>query len=111
MMIETEFGQFELVKDYREAFNLEMFIERYVPVSFNKYAYIVGDISAEKLRLRGFNKDPHSVNGYTRIPDYLNESCNFNCAYFILKRVENKQKQKNPKLNKKQNKGKDETVE
>lgn len=87
MIIETEFGTFELVKDYKEAFDLDMFVERYVPVAFNKYTYIVGDVSAEKLRLRGFNKDPKSLNGFTRIPDYLNESCNFNCAYFILKRV------------------------
>eukprot|EP01156_Anaeramoeba_ignava_P019506 Anaeramoba_ignava/a96442_4.p2 GENE.a96442_4~~a96442_4.p2 ORF type:complete len:109 (-),score=12.65 a96442_4:179-505(-) len=98
MIIETEFGQFELVKDYREAFNLEMFIERYVAVAFNKYTYIVGDVSSEKLRLRGFNKDPKSTNGFTRIPDYLNESCNYNCAYFILKRLDTKGKRKKEKL-------------
>lgn len=107
-MIETEYGTFELIKDYREAFNLEMFLERYVPVAFNKYAYIVGDVSAEKLRLRGFNKDPKSQNGFKHIPDYLNESCNFNCAYFILKRVDNKQAKKKDK---KQDTSEDETVE
>lgn len=95
MTIETEFGQFELVKDYKEAFNLDMFIERYVPVAFNKYMYIVGDVSSEKLRIRGFNKDPKSPNGFTRIPDYLNESCNYNCAYFILKRIGNGSRSKN----------------
>ncbi len=108
MIIETEYGEFELVKDYREAFDLEMFLERYVPVAFNRYTYIVGDVSAEKLRLRGFNKDEKSNNGFTRIPDYLNESCNFNCAYFILKRVSNKKKKKKEK---KQDNQKDETVE
>ena len=111
MIIETEFGKFELLKDYREAFNLEMFIERYVPVTFNKYAYIVGDVSAEKLRLRGFNKDSKSLNGYTRIPDYLNESCNLNCAYFILKRIDSKQKTKKGKAQKAEKTSKDETVE
>ncbi len=108
MMIETEYGQFELIKDYREAFDLEMFIERYVPVAFNKYTYIVGDVSSEKLRLRGFNKDPKSANGFKHIPDYLNESCSYNCAYFILKRVGNK---KSTKKTKNKNKPKDETVE
>ena len=111
MMIETEFGDFELVKDYKEAFNLEMFIERYVPVAFNKYTYIVGDVSAEKLRLRGFNKDPKSPNGFTRIPDYLNESCNFNCAYFILKRVGNPKKSKNTDNDDASDDLEDETVE
>lgn len=90
MIIETEYGEFEVIKDYREAFDLDMFTERYVPVAFDKYTYIVGDVSSEKLRLRGFNKDPKSTNGYTHIPDYLNESCSFNCAYYILKRISNK---------------------
>ena len=106
MIIETEFGTFELIKNYREAFDLEMFIERYVPVAFHKYTYIVGDLSSEKLRLRGFNKDPKSLNGFTRIPDYLNESCNFNCAYFILKRKEDQKKNK-----KHHEESEDETVE
>lgn len=108
MIIETEFGQFELIKDYKEAFNLDMFIERYVPVAFNKYTYIVGDVSSEKLRLRGFNKDPKSQNGFTRIPDYLNESCNFNCAYYILKRLNDK---KTSKKNNTDEDLEDETVE
>ena len=111
MIIETEFGQFELVKDYREAFNLDMFIERYVNVAFDKYTYIVGDVSSEKIRLRGFNKDPNSPGGFTRIPDYLNESCNYNCPYFILKRVEEKGKPKKKQKRKKVVKEEDESVE
>jgi len=87
MIVETKFGTFEIIKDYRETFNLEMFNERYVDVAFDRYTYIVGDLSSEKLRLKGFNTDPKSTNGYKRIPDYLNESCNYNCGYYILKRV------------------------
>ncbi len=87
MIVETEFGNFEILKDYREAFDLVKFQERYVNVAFDKYTYIVGDLSSEKLRLKGFNTDAKSKNGYKRIPDYLNESCSFNCAYYILKRV------------------------
>jgi len=87
MIVETEFGKFEILKDYREAFDLVKFQERYVDVAFDKYAYIVGDMSSEMLRLKGFNTDSKSKNGYKRIPDYLNESCSFNCAYYILKRI------------------------
>jgi len=87
MLIDTEFGQFELVKNHREAFDLLKFQERYVDVAFDRYTYLVGDMSSEKLRIKGFNSDPKSPNGYKRIPDYLNESCNMNCAYYILKRV------------------------
>jgi len=87
MIIETEFGKFELLKDYREAFDIVKFQERYVKVTFDKYTYIVGDVSSEKLRLKGFSKDPKSKRGFKHIPDYLNESCAFNGPYFILKRV------------------------
>ncbi|MCD4827667.1 MAG: DUF1027 domain-containing protein [Acholeplasmataceae bacterium] len=89
MLIETEFGNFELLKDYRETFDLLKFTERYVDVAFDRYTYLVGDMSSEKLRIKGFNSDPKSSNGYKRIPDYLNESCNFNCGYYILKRLKN----------------------
>jgi len=78
-MIETLHGEFELVKDYREAFILDDFNKRYIDV-FNVYPYVVGDYSAGLLRLKGFTKD-----NYTKIPDYLVESCAPNCAYFILK--------------------------
>ncbi|MCK9235682.1 MAG: YutD-like domain-containing protein [Acholeplasmataceae bacterium] len=87
MIIETPHGTFEIIKDYREAFSLELFNEKYVDVAFDRYVYLVGDVSSEKLRIRGFSTDPKSPNSYKKIPDYLNESCNFNCPYFILKRV------------------------
>lgn len=87
MIIETEFGEFELIKDHRECFDLVKFQERYVDVAFDRYTYIVGDMSSSMLRLKGFNSDPKSPNGYKRIPDYLNESCQVNCAHYILKRM------------------------
>ncbi len=78
-MIETMHGEFELVKDYRDAFILDDFNKRYIDV-LNVYQYVVGDYSAGLLRLKGFTKD-----NYNNIPDYLVESCAPNCAYFILK--------------------------
>jgi len=91
MIIDTEFGQFEMIKDYREAFDLVKFQERYVDVAFDIYTYLVGDISSGMLRIKGFNSDPKSPNGYKRIPDYLNESCQLNCAHYILKRMKPEQ--------------------
>ncbi len=87
MIIDTEFGQFELIKNYREAFDLQKFQERYVDVAFDRYTYLVGDMSSSILRIKGFNSDPKSPNGFKRIPDYLNESCQVNCAHFVLKRL------------------------
>lgn|SRR5690554_1746605 len=90
MIIETEHGIFELVKNHREAFDLLKFNEKYVDVAFDRYPFLVGDISADILRIKGFNSDPKSPRGFNAIPDYLNESCNINAAFFILKRVKEK---------------------
>ena len=79
-MIETEHGLFELIKDYKEALEVKAFNERYVAY-LNKYQYIVGDYSADMLRLKGFTKD-----NYETIPDYLMESATPNAPYFVLKR-------------------------
>ena len=93
MIIETQFGDFELVKNYRDGFDIATFNEKYVNVAFDRYTFIVGDVSAGITRLKGFANDPKSPNSFKKIPDYLNESCNMNTAYFILKRVK-KQQQK-----------------
>lgn len=89
-MITIEHMNFELVKNYRDAFDEEHFIEKYSEL-LNKYDYIVGDVGYEKLRLAGFYREnKRKVEPDKRanaIQDYLNEYCNFGCAYFILRKV------------------------
>lgn len=80
-MVETEHGNFEVIKDYKEALEIKLFNERYVSY-LDKYAYIVGDFSADMLRFRGFTKENRST-----ITDYLIESCTPNAPYFVLKRI------------------------
>lgn len=79
--------EYSIVKNYRDGFNKDAFIERYDPF-FEKYDFIVGDWAHEKLRLRGF----YQLNR-KRVPrdqqidfleDYLKEYCSFGCAYFVL---------------------------
>lgn len=82
-MIESIHGEFILIKNHRDAFVLDDFNKRYTDV-FDIYPYIVGDYSAGLLRLKGFTLD-NETNGYNTIPDYLAESCQMNCPYFILK--------------------------
>ena len=84
-MIYTDFGEFELIQNYRDAFVLDDFIHRYVEC-FDRYMYIVGDYSSGLLRLKGFN-NLGKGNSKKNIPDYIAESCVFNCPYFILKNV------------------------
>ncbi len=80
-MIETEHGNFEVVKNYKEALEIKAFNERYVGF-LDKYKYIVGDYSAAMLRFRGFTEENRST-----ITDYLIESCTPNAPYFVLKRI------------------------
>ncbi len=83
-MIETDYGTFELIKDHKEAFDVKTFNERYVDY-LDQYVYIVGDLSADMLRLKGFGEKDND-----KIFDYLIESSTPNAPYFILKRVKDK---------------------
>jgi uncharacterized protein YutD len=86
-MIEIQNREYELIKDYRDAYNLEQFKKRYSEM-LDKYDVIVGDIASDMLRLKGFSlKEQNNLSHVSTIPDYLNESCNYNTPYFILKRV------------------------
>lgn len=90
MIVETKFGKYDIVKNFKDAFDITAFEGRYIEEVYDKYTYILGDISGTILRLKGFSSDPKSKNSYLTIPDFLIESCAFECAYFILKR--NKEK-------------------
>ena len=86
--IETTVGNFELISQTKDAFDIVKFQERYVD-TFDRFDYIVGDIASDLLRLKGFTSDLKNKHNYKTIPDYLNESCNYQCGYFILKRIKN----------------------
>lgn len=89
-MITIDHMNFELMENYRDAFDEEQFMGKYSEV-LNKYDYIVGDIGYEKLRLAGFFRDNKKQverdKKYSAIEDYLSEYCNFGCAYFVLRKV------------------------
>lgn len=87
MIVETEHGKFDLIKNYRDAFDVVSFNARYVDVTFKQYDYLVGDVSSGILRLKGFRDNERGKTSYNLIPDYLNDSCNYNVPYFILKRI------------------------
>ena len=89
-MIKIDDKYFELIEDYREAFNEEQFAKRYSEI-LDKYDYVVGDICYEQLRLKGFYKDANKKvdmsKRFSTIQDYLLEYCNFGCPYFVLRRI------------------------
>lgn len=81
--------EYEIVTDYREAFDMEAVVARYSEI-LAKYDYILGDWGYNQLRLKGFYEDKHPKSAFdtkiSTVQDYLYEYCNFGCAYFILKR-------------------------
>lgn len=95
-MIEINGQQFELIEDYKNGWDIEVFKERYSEV-LDRFDYIVGDWGYDQMRLKGFY---HS--GHAKVPkdslidslrDYLHEYCNFGCAYFVIKRIKDKEAQ------------------
>ena len=61
MKVIVENIEYEIIKDNRESFNKEDFINRYTDY-FSSYDYVVGDYAYGKLRLKGFydDKNPKS---------------------------------------------------
>lgn len=86
-MIETKFGNYDMIKNYREAFDILQFEMKYIEECFDKYKYIVGDVSSGILRLKGFSENSKDKNYFKNIPDYLAESVGMNYPYYILKRL------------------------
>ena len=87
--IEVNNKKYELIKNYKEAFNEEEFLQKCTDY-FYDYDYIVGDIAYGKLRLKGFydekSKKVKKINNFTYIDDYLKNYCANDCKYFILKK-------------------------
>ena len=88
--IEVENNKYELIVNYKDAFDKEEFINKCTDY-FYDYDYIVGDIAYSKLRLKGFynksNKKVNKINNYQNVDKYLIDNCANDCKYFILEKV------------------------
>ena len=89
MDIEVNKQKYELIKNYKEAFDKEEFLSKCTDY-FYDYDYIVGDIAYGKLRLKGFydskNKKANTINNYKNIEEYLKNNCAVDCRHFIVKK-------------------------
>lgn len=87
--IRLQGNKYQLISNYKEGWNEQAFRKRYSEI-LEKYDYIVGDWGYGQLRLKGFFEDDHvKATRQTKIShlkEYLNEFCNFDCAYFVLKK-------------------------
>ena len=88
----VEDKEYEIITNYKDAFNLEEFILKYTDY-FYDYDYIVGDIAYNKLRLKGFydegNKNVKEINNIKYLNDYIKNYCAHDCKYFVLKKLNN----------------------
>ncbi|MBM0828862.1 YutD family protein [Staphylococcus epidermidis] len=87
-MIKVDQQYFELIEEYRECFDEEIFSARYSDI-LDKYDYVVGDYGYDQLRLKGFYKDSNKKaeisKRFSSIQDYILEYCNFGCPYFVVR--------------------------
>ena len=85
--------EYEIIKDYKNALNIEELKEK-ITDYFDNYDYILGDYSYDKLRLKGFCENSNeifkNINDYNMIEKYLKDFCSYDCKYFILKKVSQK---------------------
>lgn len=90
MIIEVENNKYKLIKNYRDAFDKDLFLEKYTSY-FENYDYIVGDIAYSKLRLKGFNNKSNKlfnkINDYNNLDKYIEENCAYDCRYFVLEKI------------------------
>ena len=91
MDIEVGNNKYKIIKDYIDAFDKDLFLEKYTDF-FDAYDYIVGDIAYSKLRLKGFtkkgNKINNKINDYSNVDDYIKNNCAYDCRYFILEKMD-----------------------
>ncbi|MBI5971886.1 uncharacterized protein YutD [Staphylococcus caledonicus] len=96
-MIKVDQQYFEIIEDYRDCFDEELFATRYSDI-LDKYDYVVGDFGYDQLRLKGFYKDANKKaeisKRFSSIQDYILEYCNFGCPYFVLRHLSNKEIQR-----------------
>lgn len=90
MNIEVNNKKYELIKNYKEAFEKEEFLSKCTDY-FYDYDYIVGDIAYGKLRLKGFydekSKKVNKINNFKNVDEYLKQYCANDCKHFILKKI------------------------
>lgn len=90
--IEINNNNYELIKNYKNGFELEPLIELCKETDyFDTYDYIFGDWAYGKLRLKGLydKKNPkyNSNNAYDNIDSYIKKYCAYECKYFIIKKA------------------------
>lgn len=90
MKITINNTEYELINNYKDAFNEEEFLSKCTDY-FYDYDYIVGDIAYGKLRLKGFyesnNKKCNQINDIKNLKKYIKDNCAYDCRYFVIRKA------------------------
>ena len=82
--------EYEIVTDYREAFDLEV-VSELLTDYFDDFDYVVGDIAYNKTRLKGFydsnNSKCSKINDIKNLDYYIKNNCAYGCRWFELKKI------------------------
>ncbi len=82
--------EYELVKDFRDGFDIEEVTNKLTDY-FDNYDYVVGDWAYGKLRLKGFyetgSKKCKPINDIKILDNYLENNCAKNCKHFVIKKI------------------------
>lgn len=81
--------EYQVVKKNGDCLDIEE-IENLLTDYFEKFDYVCGDYSYDKLRLKGFyeknNKNVRKINDVTRFEEYIKDYCAYGAKYFLLKK-------------------------
>src|SRR5699024_617097 len=90
-LFELNGKKYDILEDKKSALQKEVLEERYSDV-LKKYDFSVGDWGYSQLGLKGLYHEDHPKASFDSRIDmleaYVYEYCNFGCAYFILKKVD-----------------------
>ena len=82
--------EYEVVENYNDAIDVELLQEK-ITDYFDRFDYIFGDYSYEKVRLKGFfeskNKEAKPLNDIKNLNDYKKNYCSFGAKTFLIKKI------------------------
>lgn len=85
-------SNYKVIENYKDAYNEEEFLKLIKETDyFDKFDYIIGDYSYDKLRLKGFyketSKDVNDINNIKNKEEYINNYCSYGCKYFVVEKT------------------------
>ncbi len=82
--------EYEIVEDKDNCIDKDILAEK-ITDYFDRFDYIFGDYSYEKVRLKGFfdskNKEAKPLNDIKNLKDYKKNYCSFGAKTFLIKKI------------------------